>query len=418
MHVTNILNGTALLQLSCDHQSNKKTQKLQTPVRITAFNFPPFMTLSTSLTFGGYAGQVYSIFDTNFNLSLEVISCKQKNYGVLINGSWTGMIGDLTKGVSISYQTDIAFGLVISRKRSDVVKSSSQIYPIQMEIIYRTSNERKWNYTFYLRPCNVEMWLCIFAISLIIILVKVLENYVLRRKHFGSCLTSFTNELLLCWPIVLQGSLIHFSLTSMKFFFGIYIVFSMLLLISYNSILTSLLATRSIKIPFSSLQEMIEKSDFKPVITKGNKMEEIFMNSPYENTTVLKVRSREDAIEEVYNGKYGYVTTLLSVQNLIRKNCSFAVAPQFISREAATVAYSKQFEYVDFFNCKILLLRQCGILSIQFKRFFPGLEKCLDNPFRPISFGQIIGPLIIIIAGISTAVLFGVIELIAFKFEI
>uniref|UniRef100_T1JLK6 Ionotropic glutamate receptor C-terminal domain-containing protein n=1 Tax=Strigamia maritima TaxID=126957 RepID=T1JLK6_STRMM len=318
--------------------------------------------------------------------------------------------------------TDMIFGIVMTRQRNDAVKFSPQFFPLQYDIIYRKLDQQEWNFTFYFQPCTIEIWLCIFAACVTVILVKVLaENSLLRtiisrRNPVARHFLNVINELLLCWPIVLQGNFNSFALKSMKFIFAIYTVFSMLLLISYNSKLTSLLATTTMKIPFTSLDDMLQNTDFTPVILYGGRQEETFMNTAYANKKVLRVPSHKKGIESVYSGKFAFLEALMLVENLIRRNCSFAVAPNYLSKEAIALAYSKQFAYTDFFNSKSLLLKQYGILSCAFKRFIPSWEGCANNPFNPISMGQTIGLFILMMAGIFISLICGIIELIVNKF--
>uniref|UniRef100_T1JA42 Ionotropic glutamate receptor L-glutamate and glycine-binding domain-containing protein n=1 Tax=Strigamia maritima TaxID=126957 RepID=T1JA42_STRMM len=401
----------SLKQLSCHDlpisniQSDEKNQYAPKVVKISHFDGAPLFTISNSSKIGGYIGQILNPFLTVFNISFKITLSKKKQYGSFINGSWTGMVGDLINGLA-----DIAPALTMSRQRSDYINFSPPIFPMQFDVVFRKLDQHERNYTFYLRPCNKEIWLCVLGISLIVILVKVLANK--RSENCLNCFLNFINDFLLCWPIVLLGNLNSFSLKSIKFVFTIYIAFSMLLLFSYSSVLTSLLATTRMRIPFSSLEDMLENTDYMPVVLKGHKLEEIFVNSPYKNKTVITVETIEEAIEETYSKKLGLLLTLTSV----RGNCSFAVAPKIIKKDFARFAYSKQFDYRDYFNCKFLLLKQYGILSIEFERLKIMVEKCPEKPINPISFGQIIGPFVLIITGIQIALLLGTIELIAYKF--
>uniref|UniRef100_T1JPK0 Ionotropic glutamate receptor C-terminal domain-containing protein n=1 Tax=Strigamia maritima TaxID=126957 RepID=T1JPK0_STRMM len=385
------------LQLTCDNQS-----------------YPPSILLSyvnNSWTVGGYFGEVFSIFNGTFNISFEIIPCKDGQFGAFINGSWTGTIGDLTLG-DVS---DIAPSAAVTRQKSDYVKFSSHFYTKQLDIIYRKSDQHEWNYSFYLQPFNMEMWFSILAINLIFIFVKVFLDYVSRKKVFGSCILNLINELLLCWPIFLQGNLNNFSLKSMKLLFGIYIIFSMLLLISYNSMLTSLFSTTKLKIPFSSLDDMFENTGILPVILKGAMAEDIFLKPPYENKTVFRVSTLVEGIDQAYSGKFAFIHVFRDLQHLMDRNCSLDALPYYIFRLDIALAYSKQFDYTDYFNSKILLLKQYGILSVQFKRIFPGVTFCSENSFNPISFGQIIGLFIFIIIAILISLIFGIIEIISEK---
>uniref|UniRef100_T1JNU1 Uncharacterized protein n=1 Tax=Strigamia maritima TaxID=126957 RepID=T1JNU1_STRMM len=408
-----------VLQLSCGNQSNAKKFTSQFRARIVGQSlvFPPSTTISgvnESITLGGYFGEVLNIFNSAFNISFTIIRSKEPQFGVFYNGSWHGLVGDLTKGTA-----DIASGLAMTGRRSDYINYSPQLYPLQTDIIYKKFDQRKWNYGFYLKPFCLDMWLYTLAINLMFILVKVFSDRMLSsdRKHFVRRILIFINEILLCWPIVLEGKLIRFKWKSMNFLFGIYIAFSMLLFISYTSTLTSLFATLEMEVPFSSLDDMFENSDFMPVILRGSKPEEIFYKPPYENKSVLRVGSQIEGVELAYSGKFGFLSTLLFIQHLIRRNCSFAVAHYAVSKDIMALGYSKQFVYRDYFNSKILLLKQSGILPVEFKRFFPKLESCSENSFSSIFFGQIIGPFTLILVGILMALIFGIYEVVIGKFN-
>uniref|UniRef100_T1JJP7 Ionotropic glutamate receptor L-glutamate and glycine-binding domain-containing protein n=1 Tax=Strigamia maritima TaxID=126957 RepID=T1JJP7_STRMM len=361
--------------------------------------------LNESVLLGGYFGQVFNFFNIKFNISFKITQNEQ--FGAFKNGSWTGMIGDLTYGVS-----DICADISMTSHRGDYVNFSPAFYPNYVVIIHRKLDYHEWNYTFYGQPYNKEMWLCVLGISLVVILLKVLENYVLRRKHFGSWVTNFINKVLLCWPIVLQGFNVNFSSKSLKLIFGIYVAFSMMLLICYNSELTSLLATTHTEIPFTSLEDMIETTNYLPVILKGTSTEDIFLKTPFNNTNVFRATTFIEGIEKTYGGKFGCVTAWKNFIHLFGSNCSFAIAEHSVRTEFISLGYSKQFANKDFFNYKILLLKQYGILSAEYKRFFPDKHGCVENQFNPVSFGYIIGPFIFLMSAILLSLIFGMFELI------
>uniref|UniRef100_T1JHL9 Uncharacterized protein n=1 Tax=Strigamia maritima TaxID=126957 RepID=T1JHL9_STRMM len=408
------------LQLNCDNQSivtiqnvkqNEDLDKKKIILITYCDIYPPDITvtyINKSLVLGGYFGELFTIFGRTFNVSYKMT--RNKAYGAFINGSWIGMVGDLVHG-----RADITIGISMTRRRRDAINFSPQLFPDKYEIIFRTLNQYEWNYKFYFQPYNTQMWLCVFAMSLAVILFRVLADVcVARRRHFGSHLLSFSNDLLLSWPIVLQGNLPSFSLLSMKLVFGIYIAFSMLLLISYNSKLTSLLATRLTKVPFSSLEDMFSNTQYLPVILKGAVMEEMFPIPPYEN--VLRVNTILEGIELTYERKFALISQLQVIHNLIGVNCSFSVTPRSATLEFIALGYSKQFAYMDFFNFKILLLKQCGILAAEFKHYYlDERHRCLENQFNSVSFGQIIGPFLFIMRAILISLIFVIFELIIGK---
>uniref|UniRef100_T1IWG5 Ionotropic glutamate receptor C-terminal domain-containing protein n=1 Tax=Strigamia maritima TaxID=126957 RepID=T1IWG5_STRMM len=366
------------LQLSCDNQpigniqNNKEIQNFARKVRVTAVEFGSDMSfnyINKSLITGGYFGEIFNIFSKKFNVSY----IPNKEYGTFINGRWTGMIGDLTYG-----RADICSGISMTRWRRNAMSFSPKMFSDKYDLVYRKLDREEWNYTFYLQPYNMEMWLCAFAISLAVILVKIIGDRVTKNKQFGSSYLNLSDELLLCWPIVLQRNLFS-SLVSTKLVFGVYVAFSMLLLVSYNSTLTSLLSTSDLKIPFSSLDDMIENTNFLPAILKGGVMEEMFQASQYENVSVRRVTTEIEGIEAAYSGKFGYISSLQYLHYFIGNNCSFAAALYPISTELVSLGYSKEFVYIEYFSYKILMLKQYGILSAEFKRHYPERHRCSEN---------------------------------------
>uniref|UniRef100_T1JK51 Ionotropic glutamate receptor L-glutamate and glycine-binding domain-containing protein n=1 Tax=Strigamia maritima TaxID=126957 RepID=T1JK51_STRMM len=327
-------------------QNVKKSHNLEKEIRLTVVDIPPDIELTysnESLLLGGFFGEVFNIFKSKFNVSFKIT--QNKEFGIFRNGNWRGMLGDLAQG-----RADICSGISMTSQRKDFIDFSPQLYSGQYDIIYRKLDEHAYNYKFYLQPYNMQMWLCIAAISLAVILLKVLANYISRNNHLDSCVLNFINELVLCWPIVLQSNLGRLSSMFMKLVLGIYIAFSMLLLIGYNSTLTSLLATRLIKVPFHSLEDMLENTNYVPVILTGSNSEDIFLNPSYENKSVLRVGTLIEGIESAYSMKFGFIASVQSIQHLIGSNCSFAVGSRFISREFISLGYSKQFAHKDFFN--------------------------------------------------------------------
>uniref|UniRef100_T1JNE2 Ionotropic glutamate receptor L-glutamate and glycine-binding domain-containing protein n=1 Tax=Strigamia maritima TaxID=126957 RepID=T1JNE2_STRMM len=422
----------SFLLLNCDNQSvsyaqigyfltirniqiDNESQCLPREMRISVVDFPldtilTYRNKSLTVEVGGYFGQILNIFETQLNISLKLIASKTNQFGALINGSWIGMIDDLIQG-----KADIATGVSMTSQRGDYVRFSPTIYSKQFDIIYWKLDQFEWNFNFYFQPCKIELWLAIIAVSLIVVLLKVFESFILRQKPFESCFLNFIYELPLCWPIVLQGNLHSYSFKSTKLVFGIYIGFSMLVLIYYNSILTSLLAIPDTKIPFNSLDDMFDNTNYLPVILKGSNLEEIFLKSKYENMSVLRVDTLAGGIESVSRGKYGIIQSLQAVQYLIGNNCSFAVAPHYLKKEPVAFAYSKQFSHKEYFDSTILLLKQYGILSAEFKRVYSDQQKCSASSFNTVSFGQIIGLFTFIMSAIIISLIFGILELISVK---
>uniref|UniRef100_T1IWG2 Ionotropic glutamate receptor L-glutamate and glycine-binding domain-containing protein n=1 Tax=Strigamia maritima TaxID=126957 RepID=T1IWG2_STRMM len=379
-------------------------------VKLTSINLPPRIDLvykNNTLTMEGFCGELFSIFIANFNISFEVSLNKDKAFGILdADLKWNGMMGDVIYGIA-----DIAPCVSTSRTRRDYLVFSPALYTVRMEIIHLKLNYYDWDFAFFLKPYNQTIWLTLAAISLIIILSSFYTNYIFTGQSFSHCASGFSNEILLCWPIVLQSKLSVSPLYSIKFCLGIYLVFSLLILSIYTSLLTALFATSKMKIPFFSLEDMVYETDYLPVILRGSTIQDFFEKS-FKNRPFVKVNDATEGINNVVKRKAGFIMSLEIASTMINNNCSFSLAPKYVYTETISLAYSKTFPHMEFFNTKLLELREHGIISAVHNRHIMVSLECLEgNILHYTSFRQIIGPVVLFACGVLISIVVGIVEI-------
>uniref|UniRef100_T1JNC8 Ionotropic glutamate receptor L-glutamate and glycine-binding domain-containing protein n=1 Tax=Strigamia maritima TaxID=126957 RepID=T1JNC8_STRMM len=344
-------------------------------------------------TIRGYFGELFTIFSTDFNISIQITHSKDNQFGAL-KGNWTGMMSDLVYGIA-----DISAGIVVTRQRRDFVKTSPQLYSLQFDVLYRKAHTYQHDYFFFLKPFKMDVWFSIFSITLIFILINAFSKCGIKSLTLTGFINDSVNQFLLCWPIVISGKFSLFY--SVKLCLEVYIIFSMLMWNCYTSTLTSLFSTNKMEIPFTSLDDMLTNTNYLAVVINGSKVESYLTKLSYIHR-LIKVKNINDAIAAVYSRKAAFNYPLIGLTDLISNNCSLSIAPQYTSKDSNSLAYSKKFAYVEYFNNKIVLLKECGILPrIYTSNFADAVIMCSDeNSFYSIRLGQIIGPLVLVFAGI------------------
>uniref|UniRef100_T1JMA0 Ionotropic glutamate receptor L-glutamate and glycine-binding domain-containing protein n=1 Tax=Strigamia maritima TaxID=126957 RepID=T1JMA0_STRMM len=402
---------TQILQFSCSNQfapSSNIMNNLSTAVKVSTFMFPPCIFLkekNNTTLIKGYFGELFSIFNQKFNISFDTKINKRGVFGKILDGKWNGIMGDIVHGTA-----NIATCLPITRMRRDYVDFSPALYKIHFKILYRKLDHREWPFNYYLKAFTKNLWLSIFAINLIIIVALMMEN------SFVVSITGFVNEILLCWPIVLVGTLTFSSRHSMKLCIFIYLSLSMLLLSIYTSLLTALFATSKIKIPFHSIEEMVYNTDYIPLCLPSSTVEEIF-KILFNNAPFMNVRSIKEGIDVAFRQKAGFIATTQVVAVVIGTNCSLTFAAKPMTSVIMAVAFSKHFAHKNFFDFKIIQLKECGLLHVLYSRYIDIWHDCIeDSLFYSISFGQILGPVVVFTCGILLSLVIGLIEVLIVRF--
>uniref|UniRef100_T1JLW4 Uncharacterized protein n=1 Tax=Strigamia maritima TaxID=126957 RepID=T1JLW4_STRMM len=259
-----------------------------------------------------------------FSYSIEIIVASDNQYGSFINGSWTGIMKLL--------RADITFGIGHSEKRRKYVLFSMPYIQKPIKVLYRGLRYEEWNYMFFLKPFQIEMWKSILFVLALTLILMTCEF----RLH---------------------------NCTASKIIFTSFCFFSLILLQIFISRLTAVFSVVIPKVPFQSFEEMVEKQQYFPIIMKGYKEEEAFSSSTIKswqlgwqliqkNQPHSIVKNFSHGIEVAYNAKAGFFTAAMNVAKIIEKNCSFSFAPFDFGEETGCFAYSPNFPHYRHFNNK------------------------------------------------------------------
>uniref|UniRef100_T1IWG4 Ionotropic glutamate receptor L-glutamate and glycine-binding domain-containing protein n=1 Tax=Strigamia maritima TaxID=126957 RepID=T1IWG4_STRMM len=397
----------------------KDIPNIDKPIRVSYIVLLPELGVKINIdgkqALDGFCGHLFDILAKNFNISFDLVeTAEARQFGALIkNGTqeyWTGMIGNLVRD-----KADIAPCVSVTRHRRDVAEYSSKLHSVKHKILFRKLDLDEWDYGFFFKPYSHGVWMCIIAISLLVIFMKLLSTNGFSGRHSITFINRFIYEFLLCWPIVLFGAVPFSKFTSVKISAFVYLLYASIVNSTYSSLLTAFLITIKMKVPFHSFDEMVTQTDYSPLVMRGSSVVE-FIPLKFKDHLEI-VGNIEEGIDSVFLQKKGFLTSEILANKFIDKNCSFMFADQFVSDETISLAYMKEFMYRDYFNTLILLFRESGLLSLLEAKFIPIWEDCdTSSKFYPVTFGQIVVPYGLFVFGVLVAIVAGLLEKLAAKY--
>uniref|UniRef100_T1IQG7 Ionotropic glutamate receptor L-glutamate and glycine-binding domain-containing protein n=1 Tax=Strigamia maritima TaxID=126957 RepID=T1IQG7_STRMM len=420
-------------------------------IKVGLIHLPPEMKLSgpdDNITLGGYFGEFFEILFAILNISYQYIRIPENQFGSLNkNKTWSGMMNYLVEHVLI--KIDIGASLTQTRKRQDYVKFSPILYSSSYRLLYRQLDDPEWSYNFFLKPFQTDVWICVLILSSVVILFA---HYYKRRIFFKTGhLRNISNlihdvffHFILCWPIILQSGIkklqsprknteickfsipAHMSvnISSSRIIFLCYYVFVLLTIVSYNSHLTAMLTVSTYTIPFQSVDDMILKTNYFPVLVEGRSIEEMFLNAEQEpwksgwgkilaNLPNSMVVNTQKGIDIAYSTKAAFITTLEDLQS-IRNNCSLKLAPGSFGKLTDSIAYAANFPYIEIFNTGILRMREVGIINKLARDYYLGETETLCSStalFKSVVLRTIVGIVLAYLGGLMLSLLVFLVEI-------
>ncbi|KPM11533.1 Ligand-gated ion channel-like protein 2 [Sarcoptes scabiei] len=148
---------------------------------------------------GGIEGRMFLTLSEYFNFSMKFVHIKN-DFGYLTpNGTWTGMIGDISR-----HKLDLGLsGTAMTHNRNLVVK---YLYPHWIDTLTfaTTAPEDYFTIDLFLKPFDLNVWLCLF----IYFLVLALFNRINKRVDvsMGKDIESIKNVVWFSFRVLIRQS--------------------------------------------------------------------------------------------------------------------------------------------------------------------------------------------------------------------
>ncbi|XP_076447090.1 glutamate receptor 2-like [Babylonia areolata] len=202
----------------------------------------------------------------NFQYSLHV----QGGYGAVVNGSWTGMVGELVRK-----EQDIAVApLTITEERERVVDFTKPFMNTGISIMIKKPDRQKPGVFSFMEPLDTWVWLCIavgfLAVSFVLFFVGRFSPYEWQVSEEGGKEPSATNTFTISntlWfslgALMQQGSDISPRSLSGRVIGSAWWFFTLIIISSYTANLAAFLTIEKLVSPIDSADDLVEHPTIK-----------------------------------------------------------------------------------------------------------------------------------------------------------
>jgi hypothetical protein len=231
------------------------------------------MARNESQKLNGFLGEIFYSLQENLGFKYVLHDRGDFVFGTLqSNGQYNGLLGDIQMGKSNWSISDMTYTLA----RSETFDFSAPLWNFGKKLVTRRPTE-SFDTSAYFIVFSNNFWIVLFisAVILVFFMYWILRLDSVDDKYQSNRLTaafSFTMLSLVCREsVVLDAS------WSGKILFLTVLFWGFLLSVSYNAILTSVLASSSSPLPINNLEELLE-SPYTLIMKNAGMVRDFFKN--------------------------------------------------------------------------------------------------------------------------------------------
>ncbi|XP_059081679.1 glutamate receptor ionotropic, kainate glr-3-like isoform X2 [Tigriopus californicus] len=325
----------------------------------------------------------------------------------LPDGKWNGMIGQLHRR-----EIDIAPAeFTVTALRSEVVDFNVPITESHQKLFVKNPAE-SFNWTAFIEPLS---WSCWGVIALFIIFVPLAMAPAIRlgnepeQEEFtlskSFCFVAGAMTIARGWnttPWRIQNRILFFSV----------MLGGTLIYWHWEAMIISFLAVRTTVLPFSSMEEMLTKTDFKVAVQPGTSYVDTFRHSnnpmlkriwteriePYiADYPQSKIGLSMKIIEESGYALFDNFFTTISYEPY--EECQIIAVPVAYFPVQFAYAFQKKSPYFDAFWYQLNKMKERGATKQILEKYEAGKQVCPDYSGKPLGFGQCFTAFIALMGG-------------------
>ncbi|XP_064638680.1 glutamate receptor-like isoform X2 [Lineus longissimus] len=431
-----VVTGIELFENITDVSENKTK-------RVTSILVEPFLYKKTDSEdgiplvgndrFEGYCKDLAQHISEMGKFSYQIQIVKDHKYGLLENGSWTGMIGELTR-----HEADLVIApLTITSKRERVVDFSKPFMNLGISIMIKKPDKQKPGVFSFLAPLAPRVWCCVFlaavVVSLILFFVSRVSpsEWVVEKALFSQSLFNefgFGNSL---WyalgAFMQQGGDNSPRSMSGRVVASVWSLFCLILISSYTANLAAFLTIERMLTPINSVEELAGQNEIKYGTIDSGSTRSFFESSKIsvykgmgqrmmEDPSVF-VKSKREGVERVRSskGKFAFLTesTMNEFTNQ-RKPCNTMKVGDNLDSKGYGVATPLNSDIRADVNLAVLKLREEETLTTLQKKWWYDKSECVrdktDSKQSSLSLSNLAGVFYILIGGLGVAMAVSLLE--------
>ncbi|XP_070181994.1 glutamate receptor ionotropic, delta-2-like [Littorina saxatilis] len=184
---------------------------------------------------------------------------------------------------------------------------------------------------------------------------------------------------------------------------------------AYTGKLTSNSVVTKQPVPFNSLSELVQRTDYRWGLAKGTLEEHTFATSnlsDYRQYYERAERTGEEPVSELLAGNFVQVTSAAFYRVQKQVNCRMAVVKERLYQDTFAIHLQKDSPYTALFNQVLARATEQGLLDYLKREWFPQESSCQDNETRvmPVSVELVKTAFIIAALGVLAAAVVLILE--------
>ena len=351
-----------------------------------------------------WSGLTFEILDElarDLNFSYVVTEPPDGQWGIEeYDGNWTGMIRQVQKA-----EVDFAAApFHMNSKRDRVIDyAAPYFYDQSVVIMKRPADDTK--IFLYAYPFRMEVWICLglsVSLSAVCLYLYTMHTPVYDMKEQWSRLKSLRRAIFdrqwSIWTVV--GALMHQGnpwmpmAQSGRMIVGAFWFLSVAVVATYTGNLIAFLAVNTIRMPFDTLQSMIQQTSVKYGPTSGVALVMLFREAtfdPYKTVAdnMQVAPSYETAFEWVKSGNYAFIAEKSWFDYKLDDDCDIVMAKEEFYPSNYAWVFQSGAPYLKLFSERINKIRETGLLDKWTQKWTPLNLQCQN--LGPVTKAKIAG---------------------------
>ncbi|XP_033743404.1 glutamate receptor-like isoform X2 [Pecten maximus] len=363
------------------------------------------------------------------NFTYDICLVKDLTYGTKVeNGTWNGMIGELTRR-----EADLAIApITISSARERVVDFTKPFMSLGISIMIKKPSNAKAHVFSFMDPLSYEIWMCILfayvGVSVVLFLVSRFSPTEWHVEDDSSITNDFTISNSLWYSLgafMQQGCDISPKAISGRVVGSVWWFFTLIIISSYTANLAAFLTVERMNTPIESAEDLAKQTNIQYGVLNSGTTKDFFKYSKvaiYERmwaymtsaTPSVFVNNNSAGIARVRksNGKYAYlVESTMNEYINMRKPCDTMKVGTNLDSKGYGIATPVGSPLRDKLTLAVLHLRESGELQQLKKRWWDDRSECpspgtaSDGGQTALTLNNVAGIFYILISGLTLAIL-------------
>ncbi|CAJ0927228.1 unnamed protein product, partial [Mesorhabditis belari] len=386
--------------------------------------------------------------DLGFTYSVHLVKDGAYGNDVHGNGSWDGMIGEILRG-----EAEMAVApLTVNFKRAEVVDFTKPFLSLGISILFKVPDDQQPDLFSFLNPLSWQIWMAILTaiagVTVGMFVVARITPYewnlnfsccTAHQPHPGATFNadsepvqlsnnySFWNTLWYVTSTMLKGGC-DFGprAVSTRLLGGTWWVFTLVIISAYTANLAAVLTVSRPFIPIKNLDDLANQSTIAYGTIKGGSTMQFFQESrigshvrmwEYMKDRDVFVKDNTQGVLRGIRENYAYLMESTSLEYEVQQNCNLTQIGGVLGSKGYGIALQKKSEWTDRISRQILLYAKRGIIEMKKTKWWrskgascQGGGAVKQQRFS-LSFHNVAGLFIILIAGLLFGLITVIIEL-------